>query len=75
MKRLLTSIVLILLTTMEIAAQNVSFRAQAPSMVEVGEKFRIQYSVNTQNVSNFNYPDFRGLQQVSKCRFLTMCRQ
>lgn len=62
MKRLLTSIVLILLTTMEIAAQNVSFRAQAPSMVEVGEKFRIQYSVNTQNVSNFNYPDFRGLQ-------------
>lgn len=62
MKRLFISIVLVLLTAMEMAAQNVSFRAQAPSMVEVGEKFRIQYSINTQNVSNFNYPDFKGLQ-------------
>ena len=61
MKRLFISIVLVLLTAMEMAAQNVSFRAQAPSMVEVGEKFRIQYSINTQNVSNFNYPDFKML--------------
>ena len=45
---------------LQVAAQGVSLRASAPSMVEVGEKFRVQYSVNTQNVSDFTYPSFTG---------------
>lgn len=62
MKRVIISTIILLLATMQVMAQSVSLRAQAPSMVEVGEKFRVQYSVNTQNVSKFDYPAFTGLQ-------------
>ena len=62
MKRVILSTIILLFATLQVMAQSVSLRAQAPSMVEVGEKFRVQYSVNTQNVSKFDYPDFAGLQ-------------
>lgn len=62
MKRIFLTSIILLLAMVQAMADNVTLRAQAPSMVETGEKFRIQYSVNTQNVSSFDYPSFDGLQ-------------
>lgn len=46
-------------------AQNVTITTSAPSVVEVGDKFRVQFTVNnTQNVSNFNAPDFKGFEVI-----------
>ena len=41
---------------------NVTLSVSAPSSVETGGKFRVQFKVNTQNVSGFTAPDFRGFQ-------------
>ena len=45
-------------------ADEVSFRASAPSSVEAGGKFRVQFTVNTQNVSGFSAPDFKGFEVI-----------
>jgi len=42
----------------------VSMTASAPSTVEAGGKFRVQFTVNTQNVSNFVAPDFKGFEVI-----------
>ena len=42
----------------------VTFRVSAPSTVEAGGKFRVQFTVNTQNVSNFIAPDFKGFEVI-----------
>ena len=62
MNKLYFSLLTILwsLPTIALFADNVSFRASAPSIVEVGERFRVQYTVNSQDVSNFSYPKFEG---------------
>ena len=62
MNKLYISLLTILLSLPTIAAfaDNVSFRATAPSIVEVGERFRVQYTINSQDVSNFSYPKFEG---------------
>ena len=57
-------VTLTLLTTLQVMAQSVTFNATAPSMVEVGERFRVQYSVSSQNVSNFTYPQFNGFNVI-----------
>ena len=44
------------------AAGNVTFRASVPSTVEAGGKFRVQFAVNTQDVSGFTAPDFKGFE-------------
>lgn len=36
----------------------------APSTVEAGGKFRVQFTVNTQNVSGFTAPDFKGFEVI-----------
>lgn len=60
MKRISAISAMFILSIISLYAQNVSFMAQAPKIVEVGEKFRVQYSVNTQNVSDPKFPDFAG---------------
>ena len=45
-------------------ADEVSLRASAPSTVEAGGKFRVQFTVNTQNVSGFSAPDFKGFEVI-----------
>ena len=44
------------------AGGNVTFRASVPSTVEAGGKFRVQFTVNTQDVSGFSAPDFKGFE-------------
>ena len=62
MNKLYLSLLTILLSlhTLTSFADNVTFRATAPSIVEVGERFRVQYTINSQDVSNFSYPKFEG---------------
>ena len=55
---------LLTLPAISVFADNISFRASAPSVVEVGERFRIQYTVNNQNVTDFSYPDFNGFDVI-----------
>lgn len=50
--------------TLSALADNVTMTTSAPSTVEVGDKFRVQFTVNTQNVSNFSAPDFKGFSVI-----------
>ena len=63
MKRLLHILVLVAFSVSTFADE-VSLRVSAPSTVEVGGKFRVQFTVNTQNVSHFSAPDFKGFEVI-----------
>lgn len=60
MKRFLHIILLLCVCVCAWATGGVTFRATVPSTVEVGGKFRVQFAVNTQDVSGFTAPDFKG---------------
>ena len=64
MKRLIPILALMLLSVGAYADGEVTFRVSAPSTVEAGGKFRVQFTVNTQNVSNFSAPDFKGFDVI-----------
>ena len=68
MKRLLNIfLALSVMFTIVLSARadgGVTMTASAPSTVEAGGKFRVQFTVNTQNVSNFNSPDFKGFEVI-----------
>ena len=60
--RLLLPVMLILLAGVRAVAQDVSFTAQAPQAVVVGERFRITYKVNTRDAKEFRAPDMKSIQ-------------
>ncbi|MBQ4277971.1 MAG: BatD family protein [Bacteroidaceae bacterium] len=62
--RLMTLCLLCAVSALQAMAQSATFKASAPTMVEVGERFRVQYSVSSQNVSNFSYPSFDGFDVI-----------
>ena len=64
MKRLLHLFICICVSIGAFADGDVTLRVSAPSTVEAGGKFRVQFTVNTQNVSNFNSPDFKGFEVI-----------
>lgn len=64
MKPLLQIVILMMLSVSAFADGDISFCASAPSSVEAGGKFRVQFTVNTQNVSNFSAPDFKGFDVI-----------
>lgn len=61
-KKLLLPIVLIMLAGVKAVAQDVSFTAQAPKAVVMGERFRITYKVNTRDAKEFRAPDMKSIQ-------------
>ena len=63
MKRLLHLLICVCISV-SVLADEVSFRVSAPSSVEAGGKFRVQFTVNTQNVSGFSAPDFKGFEII-----------
>lgn len=63
MKRLYIFLSVILLS-LAAFADDVRMNVSAPSTVEVGDKFRVQFTVNTQSVSNFSAPDFKGFDVI-----------
>jgi len=50
--------------TIQAWADGVSLNVAAPSTVEVGDKFRVQFTVNTQGASHFTAPDFKGFEVI-----------
>lgn len=64
MKRLFNILILFVVTLSAFADGDVSMSVSAPSTVEAGGKFRVQFVVNTQNVSNFVAPDFKGFEVI-----------
>ena len=61
-KGLLLAAALIMLAGVRAIAQDVSFTAQAPQAVVVGERFRITYKVNTRDAKEFRAPDMKNIQ-------------
>lgn len=56
-------VMLLMLTAVQAVAQDdkVSFTAQAPDAVVVGDRFRISYKINTNNAKEFRAPDMKSL--------------
>ena len=50
----------LLLTGLNVYADEVSFTASAPDAVVSGEQFRLTYTINTQNVREFRAPAMKG---------------
>ena len=64
-KGLLIAAALILLAAVRVVAQDVTFTAQAPKAVVVGERFRITYKVDTRDVKEFRAPDMKNIQVLT----------
>lgn len=64
MKQLTIYTLALLLSTLSALADNVTLKVSAPSNVQAGEKFRVQYVVNTSSATNFSVPDFTGLEVI-----------
>jgi len=64
-KGLLLSAMLVMLTGVKAIAQDVTFVAQAPKAVVVGERFRITYRVNTRDAKEFRAPDMKNIQIIT----------
>lgn len=64
MKRFIQIVLFAMLSVSAFADGEVTFKVSAPSTVEAGGKFRVQFTVNTQNVSNFSAPDFKGFEVI-----------
>ena len=56
-------IVFLLIFSLKVVAQGVTFVASAPKYVKIGEQFQIQFSVN-KNIDDFTPPDFTGFQML-----------
>ena len=61
-KGLLLAATLVMLAGVGAIAQDVTFTAQAPKAVVVGERFRITYKVNTRDAKEFRAPDMKSIQ-------------
>ena len=62
MKRLLLSTLLILTMISSVLADEISFVASAPKSVEVGKRFQITYTINTQTDGEPTLQEFDGLE-------------
>ncbi len=60
-KRLLLPVILLFMAGIQAIAQDVSFTAQAPQAVVVGERFRITYKVDSRDSKEFRAPDMKSL--------------
>lgn len=64
MKKLVLLAAFMLIGLAATFADNVRITAEAPSAVEAGDQFRVQFTVNTDDVSNFEAPDFKGFEVI-----------
>lgn len=64
MKRFLFFVIGIFAALLSVTADDVTFTTSAPSVVEAGDKFRVQFTLNTQDAQNFSAPDFKGFEVI-----------
>ena len=60
-RRFMLAVMLVMLTGVKVVAEDITFTAQAPQAVVVGERFRITYKINTRNIKDFRAPDMKSL--------------
>ena len=60
-RRLLIPVILLIMTGVQAIAQDVSFTAQAPQAVVVGERFRITYKIDSRDSKEFRAPDMKSI--------------
>lgn len=63
MRRIFTYIMMFMLFGVTYA-DDINVTITAPKGVEVGEPFRLSYEIDTQDISNFQSPNFDGFQQI-----------
>ncbi len=63
--KLVLTVMLVMLAAVQVFADEVTFTAQAPEAVVVGERFRITYKVNTRDAKGFRAPDMDGLVSIT----------
>lgn len=65
-RRLLLPLILLMLTCIRVVADDeVTFVAQAPNAVVLGERFRITYKVNSRDAKEFRAPDMKSIDVLS----------
>lgn len=60
MNKILTIIAFLCLACLNAVADDITFTANAPDAVAVGDQFRLTYTVTTQNVRGFSVPSIKG---------------
>ncbi len=55
-------ILFMMLVATSVFADDVRITASAPSEVEVGDRFQVQFKVSSQDISNFSAPNFKGFE-------------
>lgn len=60
MKKILIILTFLGMTLLNAMADNVTFTANAPEAVAVGDQFRLTYTVTTQNARNLEVPSIKG---------------
>ena len=64
-KRFLLTVIILMLAGVRVVAQEITFTAQAPKAVAVGERFRITYKINARDAKELRAPDMKSLQILS----------
>lgn len=64
-KRVLLPVLLLLVAGVQAFADDLTFTAQAPQAVVLGERFRITYRVNTRDAKEFRAPDMKSIQVIT----------
>ena len=64
MKRILNIVLLFFTLVTYVYADDLTFTCSAPNTVEAGDKFRVQFTINTQGTRNFTPPDFKGFEVI-----------
>ncbi len=65
MKRLLVTIISIVIGFVGAYAQSVTFESSAPLSVGAGERFRVEFTLKNESGSNFIAPEFTGLRVLA----------
>ena len=64
MKKLISIFIVLITISSYIYADKVTFTASAPDAVVVGDQFRLVYTVNTQEVSDFREPSIKNFEEL-----------
>lgn len=62
MKRFFALFLVLLCVMFRAFADNVTLTASIPATIEEGSKFKVMFTANSQNISNFSAPDFKGFE-------------
>jgi hypothetical protein len=64
MKRVYLLLTYLFVMMLPLAAEDITIIANAPSNVEVGDQFRVQYTINTFDHTDFDAPNFKGFEVI-----------